>query len=91
VKLCAWYNFLQSFVVFHLAPWAWVRLKYSLHRDGRVEIDFSGSGIPSQYHYVDWQLNSVHHMDRIGEIDVNGFLTAGNCNSAPWVANFTCP
>jgi hypothetical protein len=91
VKLCSWYNFLQSLVVFHLAPWAQVRVKYSIYRKGKVEVEFSGSGIPSQFNYVDWALFSQHQMETIGQAEVMKFLTAGNCNPAPWVARSVYP
>jgi hypothetical protein len=90
-KLWWWYNFLQSLVVFHFAPWARIRLKYSIHRNGRIEIEFSGSAIPSQFNYVDWQLHSQHHMENISQFDLNGFITAGSCNFAPWLAHFVFP
>jgi hypothetical protein len=91
VKLWWWYNFLQSLVVFHLAPWARVGLQYAIHRNGHVEIEFSGSGIPSQFNYVNWQRHSQHLMENITQTELNGFLTAGNCNPAPWVAHFAFP
>ncbi len=83
VKLWWGYNVLQFFATSHLAPWAIVEMKYTVHRSGHVEILFAGSRIPSQFNYVDWSLHSKFDMNTNAAADVNGFLTTGNCRDAP--------
>jgi hypothetical protein len=53
VKLCWKYNLAQAFVTGHLAPWAIVKIRYTIRRTGQTEVQFIGSRIPSQNYYVD--------------------------------------
>lgn len=91
VKLWWLYNVIQSFITFHLAPWAIVELKYTVHRAGNTTIQFIGSRIPSQFNYDDWNLHASHDMKANNVPDVAGFLTAGKCNDAPTCIVSTFP
>jgi hypothetical protein len=86
VKLWWWYNLAQAAVTGHLAPWAWVRVTYTVHKAGQTEVVFGGSGVPSQNHYVDWNLHSSHDMTANGAAQVRAFLEKGNCLDADLVA-----
>lgn len=83
VKLWWVYNVLQSVATCHLAPWAIIEVRYWVHRNGNTTIQFCGSRIPSQYNYVDWNLQANHNMTGNNAQEVGDFLTAGNCNDAP--------
>jgi hypothetical protein len=46
-------------------------------------VNFYGSEIPTQYHYIEWSRIGLHDMltDTTNQID--DFLNAGDCKAAP--------
>jgi hypothetical protein len=82
-KLAGWLNAIQAVLTRHLAPSAIVDLQYTVFEDGNIEINFSGSLLPSQNFYVDWQLVNSSDMQTNNNQEVRDFVTAGNCTDAP--------
>jgi hypothetical protein len=83
VKLTWFLNIGQALCTFHLAPWAVVRLEYTVHRQTKAtEMSFYGSTVPSQLFYVGWAAHSQFNMNRNTAQQVDEFVTAGSCRNA---------
>ncbi|NMM50830.1 hypothetical protein [Marinigracilibium pacificum] len=71
------------------APYAWMMIRYKICCDGKVEISFGGSFIPSQWYYVKWAQVGTYDMLNITEAQIDGFLNAGDCKDAPGAYHYT--
>jgi hypothetical protein len=67
----------------HLAPSAWMRVQYNLWPNGLLDLQFSGSSIPSQKNYLKSREVFHHDMLDLDQGTVNGFIAAGDCKNAP--------
>ncbi|EDM80052.1 hypothetical protein PPSIR1_20534 [Plesiocystis pacifica SIR-1] len=65
------------------APWAWMQMDYIIDCSGRVRIEFRGSYIPSQSFYVGWSKVATRSMLNNNKARIDGFLTAGDCQTPP--------
>jgi hypothetical protein len=65
------------------APSAQMRIDFVILKDGHLTIEFYGSFIPSQSHYVNWSRSTLHDMVGNSREVIDGFLTAGRCQDAP--------
>jgi hypothetical protein len=82
VKLCNKYNLGQKVVTGYLAPWAVVKIKYTIRRDGVTQVEFRGSKIPGQRNYVEWNLCGSHDMQTNSYDEVRLFVERGHCLDA---------
>jgi hypothetical protein len=83
-KLTWFLNIAQAMCTFHFAPWAVLRLEYTVHRQSKAtEMTFYGSTIPSQLFSIGWSAHSRFNMNRNTPEQVDEFITAGSCRNAP--------
>lgn len=89
-KLSFWVDLVGWAFTGYWAPSAWMEIFYRIFRDGSVQIDFSGSAIPSQAYYVDWgQLDRKNMVDN-SATEIREFMeTAKGCTKAPEGARFS--
>jgi hypothetical protein len=69
-------NFLSKRWTGHYAPFARISCEYTLRYNGRCEVEFYGSRIPSQTFYVNWQAAGHYSMANISSEELEEFLTA---------------
>ena len=67
----------------HGAPFAIMKITYTLFVDGRAIIDFAGTDIPTQNYYIDWRRRGSHNMLGNSAAQIDAFITAGNAADAP--------
>ena len=68
---------------FHLAAWVWAQITYTIHADGRTEISFGGSTVPSQTDYLDQKANGQGYDLTQHLSDLDSFLDARYGESGP--------
>ncbi len=76
-------NAMSRLLVGHFAPYAWMDISYEVFADGQYEVTFSGTYIPSQAYYVDWEKVAEHHLEDVSGEHLDDFLTSQTRNSTP--------
>ncbi len=73
------------------APDAWVGLKYAIWTNGRIQVEFSGSFIPSQSYYSGWMVRGDHDMGNNSVAETIAFFHAGAAAKSPGQVHFLYP
>jgi hypothetical protein len=67
----------------HWAPYALMKVVYRIDPNLEIRVDFAGSAIPSQWHYLDWKRAGAYDMTAAQKREVRRFMEAGQEVLAP--------
>ena len=85
-KLSPIMDILQRAITGRWAPNAWAGIDYEIRNDGLVRVATTGTAIPSQDVYINWERDDSlrSNMLQIGSKDIEGFLNdTPGCSDAP--------
>lgn len=76
-------NIMSRLLIGHFAPFARMDIAYEVFADGRYEVSFGGTYVPSQAYYVGWKKVGEHHLEHISNEQLDDFLTAETRRARP--------